>query len=146
MPYITAQQVAFRRDKLKKEFPEYTFSVVRHHHSTIRVTILSGPIDLCPNDDLKYQQVNCYFISEHYSKTPEIRDVLLKIHEIINQGQGDGHDDADYGHVPDFYTDLSIGRYDRPYQVTGALLKKEEAKKLNQYQREALEEFAGTEI
>jgi len=66
MPYITAQQVAARRDKLKKEFPDYKFSVVRYHHSTIKVAILSGPTDMCPGEDKKYQQVNSYYISPRF--------------------------------------------------------------------------------
>lgn len=146
MPYITAQQVAFRRDNLKKEFPDYKFSVVRHHHSTIRVAILSGPLDLCPDTDKKYQQVNCYYISEHFQDTLEVRDMLLKVHEIINEGQGGGHTDADYGHVPSFYTDITIGKWDAPYEVTGAPAKKEEVLQMNEYQRDAFEYFAANPI
>lgn len=146
MPYITAQQVAARRDKLKKEFPAYKFSVVRYHHSTIKVAILSGPTDMRPGEDKKYQQVNSYYIAEHFRDTPEVRDVLLKIHEVINEGQGAGHNDGDYGHVPSFYTEITIGKWDAPYQVIGAPAKAEEALQLNEYQHGALAYFRANPI
>jgi hypothetical protein len=36
---------------------------------------------------------------------------------ILNEGIGEGFEDSDYGHVPDYYTWVQIGKWDTPYIV-----------------------------
>ena len=43
MAYINAEQVKAIRLALKKEFPEFKFSVTKRHHSEVDVRLMSGP-------------------------------------------------------------------------------------------------------
>ena len=117
MPYISTKTVKERRDLLKKLLPEFKISVKTVHNSTISVTILSGPFDLLPNSDEKYEQVNKFYIDEHYADLPETKDVLNKVLDIANKGNYIESEDGDYGNIPSFYTRISIGKWDSPYQV-----------------------------
>lgn len=119
MAYISTERVAEIRNQLKREYPLYRFSVRREHHSSIYVTILSGPINLLVNDSDRergYVNVNHFYIGETYSVYPEQKHFLKGVHEIINSGnrtRGDFNDD--YGPQPDFYVNIKIGDSDRPY-------------------------------
>jgi len=121
MPYISTEQVKEVRNNLKKEFPEYKFSVRKYHHSQISVAILSGPIELITDvygiDSSRYQQVNYFWIADHYKNYPEVRDILLKVYNIMNAGNRTVTVDGDYGNIPAFYVSLSIGDYEKPYQI-----------------------------
>lgn len=120
MPYISTERVAEIRAQIKKEFPEYKFSITKDH-STVRVKILSGPIEfLVDENEMQrgYGQVNHYYIHEHYKNFPEALEVLKRIDDIMNVGNGVLVEDGDYGTVPNFYTDISIGDYEKRYEVT----------------------------
>ena len=111
MPYITKENITEKRKAIKKAFPKFKFSITRKNYSTIDINILEGNIDFGTN----YEHVNHFYIKEHYSDKPEIRDVLLKIYNIADSNNGVETEDADYGTVPKFYIDISIGNWDKPY-------------------------------
>ena len=115
MPYITKEAVAEKRNRIKKEFPEFKISVTNENYSTINISIMSGPIDLKP----KYNghQVNPYGINDHYKEEPEIRDFLNRVYEIADKNNGVEVEDSDYGTVPNFYVRINIGKWDKPYEV-----------------------------
>ena len=112
MPYIEVTQVAQIRSELKKQLPEFKFSVTREHYSSISVSILSGPIKL---SDKPYEQVNQYYIKEHYEG--EAKKVLLKVNAIVSKDERTMFIDSDYGSVPNFYIHMSVGKWDKPYQL-----------------------------
>jgi len=118
MPYITKEEVEKKRNEIKKSFPEFRFSIRVDHGSMIRVSIMSGPkLDLELNNR-GYENVNGFYIKEHYEKeSPKTSEVLSKIQEILEDGNYTVTVDGDYGNIPKFYTDLEIGRWDRPYVV-----------------------------
>jgi len=118
MPYISTEEVKEKRNLIKKTFPKFKISVTRQHGSSINVYVLAGPIDLIPDSKKKYEQVNHYYIKEHYEDQPETRDFLLKLYDIVNSKNGLEVYDGDYGYVPNFYTHIAIGQWDRPYKVT----------------------------
>ena len=120
MPYITTERVKEIRNEIKKAFPKFKFSITRQHHSSVSVAILSAPVELITTEgnNRRYEQVNEFHIKEHYEDTPKVRDILLKIYEIMDRGNGVFVEDSDYGTVPDFYTHLSIGRWDKPFTIT----------------------------
>lgn len=122
MPYITSERVAEIRSQIKKEFPDYKFSITRDNHSSVNVVILAAPFNLLEGEgeDKTRASVNTYWIGEHYKDKPQIKEVLSKIHSIMNQGNGTLCEDGDYGTVPNFYTNLSIGAWDKPFQVIEA--------------------------
>ena len=43
MAYISTEEVAAIRKELKKELPEYKFSVTKCHHSSVTVAFMKGP-------------------------------------------------------------------------------------------------------
>jgi hypothetical protein len=120
MPYITTERVAEIRAELKKEFPDFKFSIVREHHSSIIISILEAPLDFgaAIDGEKKYDQVNVYHIASFYEDQPEVRDALLKIYSIANRGNYTVVEDSDYGSIPSFYCDINIGKWDKPFIKT----------------------------
>ena len=122
MPYITKEQVRAKRAALKKALPQFKLSVTTEHYSGIKVAIMAGPTDF----GTEYQQLNPYIdyrearynsSTGEYDSNPPIQAVLDIVMPILNEGQGEGFEDSDYGHVPDYYTWVHIGKWDKPYQV-----------------------------
>ena len=110
MPYISKEQVKQKRQALKAALPDYKLSVRVENYSGIQVSIMEGPTDL----GTEYTQLN-HFYPDQYSQP--IQDLLGTIMPILNEGKGEGFEDSDYGHVPDYYTWVHIGKWDKPYQV-----------------------------
>ena len=122
MPYITKDQVRAKRTALKAALPAYKLSVTTEHYSGIKVAIMAGPTDF----GTEYQQLNPYINyreerynsnTGEYESNPPIQDVLDIVMPILNEGKGEGFEDSDYGHVPDYYTWVHIGKWDKPYQI-----------------------------
>ena len=117
MPYITKESVATKRKLLRKAFPDFKLSVRCERGSTIDISIMEGPIDLLPDMDEKYEQICAYYIKEHWKDTPDVRDLLVGIYEIANNNNHTETYDGDYGAIPSFYTCISIGKWNKPYEV-----------------------------
>ena len=122
MPYITKDQVKAKRAALKAALPAYKLSVTTEHYSGIKVAIMAGPTDF----GTEYTQLNPYINyreerynsnTGQYESNPHIQDILDIVMPILNEGMGEGFEDSDYGHVPDYYTWVHIGKWDKPYQV-----------------------------
>ena len=123
MPYITKDQVKAKRAALKAALPAYKLSVTTEHYSGIKVAIMAGPTDF----GTEYTQLNPYINyreerynsnTGEYESNPPIQDVLDIVMPILNEGMGEGFEDSDYGHIPDYYTWVHIGKWDKPYQQT----------------------------
>ena len=123
MPYISKERVKEIREAIKAKYPDFKFSVTNENHSSVSVAIMSGPLKLLIYGENGYVQVNQYWINDNYADNPEIRDFLLGVYEIMNDGNGIETDDGDYGKVPKFYTNISIGKYNKPYQVIESKIK-----------------------
>ena len=123
MPYITKEQGKTKRDALKKALPQYKLSITTENYSGIKVVVQSGPVDF----GIEYSQLNPYIdyreerwnrdTNKHESQ-PLIADLMDIIMPILNEGKGEGFQDSDYGHVPDYYTWVHIGKWDVPYKIT----------------------------
>lgn len=134
MPFISTEEVARKRKELKKEFPNYKFSVTKNN-STINVVVVESPIELritgrSENEFPNYEQVNVFWIEDTYKEYPEILKVLQKIYSIINDKNGVLVEDGDYGAVPNFYTSISIGSYNKPFSVVTKKVRKTRTKKV----------------
>ena len=121
MPYISKDQIRAKRAALKAALPAYKLSVTTEHYSGIKVAIMAGPTDF----GTEYQQLHPYINyrearynsnTDTWDSNPNIQDVLDIIMPILNEGKGEGFEDSDYGHVPDYYTWVHIGKWDKPYQ------------------------------
>ena len=122
MPYITKDQVKAKRAALKKALPQYKLSVTTEHYSGIKVAVMAGPTDF----GTEYTQLNPYIdyredrynsSTGQYDSNPNIQALLDIVMPILNEGKGEGFEDSDYGHIPDYYTWVHIGRWDKPYQI-----------------------------
>lgn len=111
-----SERVSEIREKIKKEFPDFKFSVTKKDNG-VRIAILSAPINLLEGEEneRKYISVNNFYIDEHYKDYPEVRDVLKKIDSIASEGVT-YHETGDYGRQPTFYVDITIGQWDKPFE------------------------------
>ena len=87
------------------------------NHMSLYVDIMSGPMTLKHSHGDNYSQVNVYHIDSHYEG---IQKKFLN--ELLAEMKGTkyfNHDDAmtDYFHRS-HYTDINIGKYNKPYTVT----------------------------
>lgn len=140
MAFIEKKRVAEVRAELKKTFPGFKFSVTRVHYSKINIAIVAGPLDFFDDnmrtDKLyrgeesqklsdydkakKHTTVNQYWIKDRW--TGKAGEMLQKIADIAlvgnyNRNAGDlGADYADYN----FFVDIAIGKWDKPYQLVQA--------------------------
>lgn len=112
MPYISKESVKVIREKLKNTFPEFKFSVTCSNYSSVNVNVMAGPIDF----GSEYSQVNHFWIDEHWKEKPKAKKFLLAVDKIMNScNDGSGHEDVDYGFIPSYYRNISIGKWDKPY-------------------------------
>ena len=96
---------------LKKHNMKGTISV--RHHSSLVVKIKEGALAF---DD--YEQVNTYWLTEHY-KGKELK-FLTELHKAMMKGNHDNSDiQSDYFDVG-WYTDIVIGNWKKPYVKTAA--------------------------
>lgn len=139
MPYITKQQVKEKREQLKKEFPDFKFSVRTHSWSSVHVTIIAAPINLLLDKNNSSETVNCYYIAKHYNQHPEIRDVLLAIYDILKSGNYIESEDGDYGSIPKFYIHLTVGSLAKPFKIL-------KSKKTCKFEKINIEQLIGKDI
>lgn len=115
MPYITSDRVKEIRKEIKNKFRDFKFSITREHSSVVSIKILEAPIQMLNRPDEGYESVNTFYIHDNYRHNPEALQVLKKIYEIANEGNGVLVEDSDYGIVPNFYVRIYIGAWDKPF-------------------------------
>lgn len=113
MPYITTDKVKEIRNNLKKALPGIKLSVRRESHSSLVVSVMKSKFDF----GTKYKQLNPYYPTAGYENNADIVDALTTIMDTINETheQREIVNDADYGSVPNYYINLHIGKWDKPY-------------------------------
>lgn len=110
------------KNNLIKEFPNYKFSVSKKSYSggqSLTVRVMSGPAQLLV-DDTKYYQINQYYIETSDKLTDLGKRIAQKMYEISSADNWDNSDPmTDYYNV-NYYLHLSVGAWDKPYQVIEA--------------------------
>lgn len=126
MAYMSQERKKQIAQKLKQALKGsgLKYSLAVNHHSTLVMTIISGPIDFY-NDLVSSRQaplekynfgVNQYWYKEHY--TGESLKILDTIIPILNEGNHDNSDImTDYFDVG-WYLDINVGRWNKPYILT----------------------------
>ena len=137
MAYISTEDVKHIRNELKKELPQYKFSVVRDHHSSVTISLMKGPafndyeyFDRYNNvtktanlSDGEHHQINQYHLEDFYGK--ENAEILSKIDTISrtapakNGGKvwyNDSDIQTDYFDIA-YYVHISVGKWNKPYEV-----------------------------
>ena len=137
MAYISTDDVKHIRNELKKELPQYKFSVVRDHHSSVSIALMKGPafndyeyfdrynntITTANLSDGEHHQINQFHLEDFYGK--ENADILSKIDTISrtapakNGGKvwyNDSDIMTDYFDIA-YYVHISVGKWNKPYEV-----------------------------
>lgn len=122
MAYISTEEVAAIRANFKNEFPKsegWKFSIRNDNHSGVDVALIAGTIKWPEHDSFTFQ-INHY----HYKTDDRMNDeqkavvcrmmnCITEIKESVDYNAGDmGADYPNYN----FYIDLQVGRWDKPYQ------------------------------
>ena len=135
MAYISTEEVAAIRKELKKELPEYKFSVTKHHHSSVTVAFMKGPAfaefqsrDRYTGefkDDVieGHEQLNHYWAMDFYGEKNGA--LIKKVEKIIKTapvkaGGREWYDKSDamtdYFDTA-FYMNIHVGKWDKHYEV-----------------------------
>ena len=135
MAYISTEEVAAIRKELKKELPQYKFSVTKHHHSSVTVAFMKGPAfaefqsrDRYTGefkDDVieGHEQLNHYWAMDFYGEKNGA--LIKKVEKIIKTapakaGGREWYDKSDamtdYFDTA-FYMSIHVGKWDKPYEV-----------------------------
>jgi len=137
MAYISQERKKERAPNIKAVLKKYGAkgSIAVKHHSSLVVNISASPFDFIGvrNAEMKkecertgrtyyentsnYIQVNTNWISDHYQG--EARNFLT---ELLQAMKGDDWFDksdlmSDYHHI-DFYLDINVGKWNKPYVCT----------------------------
>lgn len=114
MGYISAEEVKKIRNEIKKELPEFKFSVTLDDHSGVCVSLMEGPFD-----HQGHEQLNHYYYQEHFKDQPEFVAMWDKVMKIV-RGQKEvsytGDSYSDYGSQPNYYIYLHVGKWDKHYK------------------------------
>ena len=95
MAYISTDDVKKIRNALKTEMPEYKFSVVRDHHSSVTISMMKGP---------------AFAEFEYFDRyTHEYKKGTL--------GQNDGYDQINTYHTGDFYGKENAAIFDKIVKI-----------------------------
>ena len=140
MAYISTDDVKHIRNTLKKELPQYKFSVVRDHTSSVTIALMKGPafkdyeyFDRYNNvtktanlSDGEHHQINQFHLEDFYGK--ENAEILGKIDTISrtapakNGGKvwyNDSDIQTDYFDIA-YYVHINIGKWNKPYEIVEA--------------------------
>jgi hypothetical protein len=126
------------RRQLKAEFPNCKFSVITKHSNSIDVHLMQAPFKVFAEDGngrmkdsngyniQDYAQLNEYQLQDKYRTdntsnghklTEKAWDVLSKAAKILNEQNWDNSDlMTDYFDV-NYYTSISIGKWDKPFEL-----------------------------
>lgn len=112
MPFIATEEVKEIRTALKKALPGYKLSVRQEHHTSLHVSILAGPADMGESCQIAPFHLN------HYQG--EARKVLDTVFATINavKPKHTVSEDGDYGSIPNYYQNVEIGKWNKPYERT----------------------------
>jgi len=116
MAYIKTEEVKQIRDKLKKEFPDIKWSVVRDHYSSIDVSIMKSKIDFSDIQKEGYFSINHYWLDrlpqKHQTFFKKVIDIIKNASDRKWFDKSDSI--TDYFHTA-FYFNIYIGKYQKPY-------------------------------
>ena len=112
MPYISSETVKLMRNKIKKSYPGFKFSITRRDAMAVCVVVLQGNIDF---KDI-VTKINGGFTRTAYDSNG--KKMIADIEVIIDgvEPEKEITFDGDYGSIPNYYTDIAIGDYERPYK------------------------------
>ena len=130
MAYVSQKDKAKLAPEIKKVLSKYGMkgSISIRHHSTLVVTLQSGSIEFDHSHGDGYTQVNVYHIDSHYEG--KAKAFLTELLAAMKGPDYFNNDDAmtDYFHRS-HYTDINIGKWNKPYFMQVSKPKKTKAAK-----------------
>jgi hypothetical protein len=92
--------------------------------SSIDAWLMSGPNHVMTDTEIQkegkeYCQVNHYYLNESERYTTYGRNILIKIHNIMRKYHHDNSDPMTDYFECNYYMSISVGKWDKPYQLTG---------------------------
>jgi len=110
------QQLA---SEIKRTYPQCRFSI-RTSYNTIRIAIISAPIELRLDSSRTNEPVNHYYIKSNYADMPQAQELLQGIADIALRNNREVSHDGDYGSIPNYYVTMTVGEWDKPFTVAGS--------------------------
>ena len=130
MAYVSQDDKAKLAPQIKKVLSKYDMkgSISIRHHMSLVVTIQSGSIEFDHSHGDGYTQVNVYHIDSHYEG--KAKAFLTELLAAMKGPDYFNNDDAmtDYFHRS-HYTDINIGKWNKPYFMQVSKPKKTKAAK-----------------
>ena len=141
MAYVSQEDKKELAVGIKKVLAKYNMkgTIGVHNHSTIVVNLRSGELDILGNywDNYKENEYkidpwnkrseppNCLQVNEHYIErgyTGKVAEFLLELKSAMRGERYFDNSDimTDYFHVS-HYTDINVGKWDKPYVFNGEL-------------------------
>ena len=119
MAYVSQAKKAQLAPTIKAVLKKYKMkgSIAVRHHSTLVVNVQSGPIDFDHSHGDDYSQVNVYHIESQW--TGVAQSFLKELLAAMKGPEWFDKSDAmtDYFYVS-HYTDINLGKWNKPYQFT----------------------------
>jgi hypothetical protein len=114
MAYISKEEVKCIRTALKEEFKkEIKFSVRRENSSSLYVSIIESTYDFSDIlENKSYKDLNCYYLPDN-----DILKTILLIIKGVTYHKDVESIDSDYGNIPSFYINMSIGKWNKPWKM-----------------------------
>ena len=89
------------------------------NHMSLYVDVMEGPIQFKHTHGDNYTQVNTYWIDDHYDGIQ--KDFLNELLAEMKGTKYYNNDNAMFDHFDrSHYTDINIGKWNKPYTYTGA--------------------------
>lgn len=108
------------RQWLKKTYPRYKFSVRRPDYNSICISLLQADFEAftAASGVKTYADINHYHIDSETDLTERAREVMANVCAFVQSYNFDDSDPmTDYFHT-NFYLNLSIGTYKKPYRTS----------------------------
>lgn len=113
MPWITKEEVKAIRQNLKKQFPKFKFQVKGGNSTSLYVTLIEGSEAFSGKT---VQQVNPYrYIDSFEGSELDLLDSIFKTIQNVKPRKTES-EDSDYGSIPNYYLNVSIGSWVKPYK------------------------------
>ena len=124
---LTTKEIAKRvRAYLKKRFPGCKFSVRAKYFSggsELSIALMEAPFEAFQGEQLQYEPINYYALLRSADNpgsflTDDAYSVLRDVTQcVLSYHRDDSAPEIDYFDT-NFYFDLSIGRWDKPFKAT----------------------------
>lgn len=113
------------REYVKRVYPDHKFSITTQHFSggsSINISLMSAPYEALLNGE-KEQGLNQYYLEENKELSPKAREVMLDVNRLINSYRYNDSDSMIDYFSTNFYYDLSIGKWNKPFEVKDTMKK-----------------------